>query len=670
MANISSLGVGSGLDVRGLVDQLVAAEREPVENRIARREGAYEAELSAYGALQSALSEFRSSADALSDASDFGTMQASSGDSDAVEVSASAGADPGRYDVQVNTLATSQSLASAGYESQNSVVGGGTLTFRFGDVETDVDGAVSGFTQNEERPVGEVEIDANASLSSVRDAVNDADIGVRASIINDGSGERLVFSADDSGAANGFVVDAQADTDSNLDQPAFNEPATNLTRTRSGQDAELVIDGLTVTRSSNNISDLIDGVTFDLKDTTTTAVDIEISADTAAVRKKIEGFVEAYNTLQQNIEKIAGYDAEMEQGGILQGNSAVRNIDSTLSRVLTAPLDALEGHGVRSLDDLGITTNREGLLEIDDEILDDALENSFDEVGALFGVAGLVEGDGFGYESSRSTTEPGTYDINVSALATQGSITGSTTIEASEGTPLAIVDGNELRFEIDGVRSGVVSLTAGDYDSPEALAAEIQARINGDAALADEGIEVSVGFENGALQIASTRYGSDSLIELTDIDADTAIKLGFTAGAQGEGTDVVGTINGAEAEGFGRYLTALSGPAEGLKVDVDGEKTGDLGSVTFSRGITSGLDDALGSYLDGDGIIAAATDGLQSRIDGLADDRDRLNRRIEQIEARYIAQFSAMDAAVAQMNQTSSFLSQQLSRMPVNSVSD
>lgn len=662
MAGISSLGIGSGIDIRSLVDQLVAAERQPVASRLDRREAQYQAQLSAFGALKSALNDFRTSAEGLSDASDFRVMQASSSNEDAITVSASAAADPARYDVQVKGLAAAQSLASGAYASETAVIGGGTLTFRFGTVETDASGDVSSFTQNAERGVATVEIDPNASLAAVRDAVNDADIGVRASILNDGSGERLVFSANDSGAANGFVVEVEADTGSDLGQLAFNTTASNLTRSRAGEDAELVVDGLAITRPSNEISDLIDGVTLTLKETTETAASLQISQDTAAVRGRIESFVESFNTLQQQISRIAGYDAEAEVGGILQGNAAVRSIQSTLRRLVTTPVDVLQNRAVRSLADLGITTTSEGTLEIDDDALDEALENSFEEVGALFGVTGLVDGDGFRYESSRDATEPGTYAVSVSALATRGAVAGDTALNPSASSPLTIAAGNELQLSIDGTETAVLSLTAGDYESRAELAAEIQARINGDDALREAGIEVSVGFDaGGALTITSTRYGSESSVEITRIDADTGTALGLTAGDRGEGTDVVGTINGAEAEGFGRYLTAQGGPAEGLKLEITGEVTGDLGSVTFSRGITDSLVKALDGYLGTDGLLAASTDGLEASIEDIAGERRDLARRIEQVEARYVAQFTQMDILVAQLNQTSSFLATQLS---------
>lgn len=665
MASISSLGIGSGLDIRNLVDQLVSAERQPVENRLDRRETRIQAELSAFGSLKSALGEFRSRADALSGADAFRSMRADSGNTDAVSVSASAGASAGRFDVRVDALAAAQSTASGAFDSRSSIVGGGTLTFRFGEVTTSEAGAVTGFSQNADRAVATVEIGANASLASVRDAVNEADVGVRASILNDGTGERLVFSARDSGADNGFVVDVDDldgnDTDaSGLSALALSASASNLERTRAGADAALVVDGLAVTRSSNSIDDLIEGVTLDLRETTATAVAVDVRRDTAGVREQIEAFVEGFNQLRSQISDLAGYDAEAEQGGILQGNSAVRTIESNLRRLVTEPLDVLDGRAVRSLADLGITTSREGTLQIDDARLTRALDENFEEVGALFGVTGLVDGDGFRFESSRSATEPGRYGVEVSALATRAAVTGTADFTPSGADPIVIAEGNSLRLRVDGILTGSLTLTAGEYDSRDALAAEIQGRINGDDALREAGIEVAVGFDADRLTLTSARYGSESALAVNQIDAGTGAELGLDTSLSASGTDVAGRIDGRVAEGFGRFLTAQDGRAEGLKLEVDGQRTGVLGEVTFSRGIGERLTQALDSYLGADGVLTASTNGLQSRIEEVASERERLDRRIEQVEARYLAQFSAMDAIVAQLNQTSDFLGRQL----------
>ncbi|PWG62300.1 flagellar filament capping protein FliD [Spiribacter halobius] len=667
MASISSLGVGSGLDIRSLVDQLVAAERAPRENRINSQQQRFETRLSALGQVKSALSDFRGTVRDLSSIDAFQKMKATSSDSDALSVSAESGAETGRYDIGVNRLADAQGAASSAFAARSSAVGSGTLTFRFGEVTTDGTGAVTGFAENTERGAVDIEIPGSANtVEDVRDAVNAAEIGVRASIVNDGSGERLVFSSSETGAANGFVVEAADDDGNNTDNAglsrlAFNTAATNLEQTRAAQDAELTVDGLTITRASNTVDDLFEGVTLTLNGTTETAARVEISENRAAAKKQIQGFVDAYNGLQETLGKLTSYDAETDQAGPLNGDALVRSIQSGLRSTLGQTLGELEGTGLRSLADLGITTTRSGALEVDDARLDAALDENFDAVGALFAPTGLTgNADNVAYESSRSATQAGEYGVNVSALATRGTLTGG---DISGSFPLEITDANDgLRFEIDGVQTAALNLTQGSYADGDALAAEIQSRINGDSNLRDAGISVSVAFNGTGLEITSSRYGSESAVEL--VSADAAGDFGLTVGDRAQGTDVQGTIGGREAEGFGRFLTGLEGPAEGLKLEITGEATGDRGSVIFSTGLMGELDRQISSFIDSDGTLSSSTESLNNRLEGLADDRQRLEDRMDRIERRYTEQFSAMDALVAELNQTSTFLSQQLSGLP------
>lgn len=670
MASISSLGVGSGLDIRSLVDQLVAAERAPRENRINSQQQRFETRLSALGQVKSALSDFRSTVRDLSSIDAFQRMKATSSDSDAIAVSASSDAEPGQFDIGVNQLAAAQSTASAAFSSTTSAVGSGTLTFRFGEVATDVNGTVTGFTENTDRGAVDIGIPAAANtLAEVRDAVNDADIGVRASIVNDGSGERLTFSSVETGAANGFVIEVADDDGSNTDsaglsQLAFNTAATNIEQTRAAQDAALTVDGLSVTRSSNMVEDLIEGVTLTLEGTTESAARVAVSEDRAGAEKQIRGFVDAYNTLQETLGKLTSYDPETDKAGALNGDSLVRGIQSRLRATLGQTLNELEDTGLRSLVDLGITTTRSGSLEIDDARLDAALSENFDAVGALFAPTGLTSNaDNVDYVSSRSASEAGEYGVNVSALATRGSYTGSD-ISASFPDLVIDADNDTLAFEIDGVRTADLNLAQGTYATGDDLAAEIQSRINGDSNLRDAGISVSVAYTNGALEITSSRFGSESTVEVVKTDTNTATELGLSVGAGTAGTDVQGTIGGRDAEGFGRFLTGLEGPAEGLKLEITGETTGDRGTVLFSTGLMGELDRRISSFIDTDGTLTSSTESLNSRLEGLADDRARLEQRMSRIEQRYLEQFSAMDALVAQLNQTSTFLSQQLANLP------
>jgi flagellar hook-associated protein 2 len=281
----------------------------------------------------------------------------------------------------------------------------------------------------------------------------------------------------------------------------------------------------------------------------------------------------------------------------------------------------------------------------------------------LFGQGGLVDGSGFAYESARTETQSGSYAVNVTQLAEQAVIAGGAVTAPGEGSPVTIDDSNdEIELTVNGIATGRVTLTQGAYTSGAALAAELQARINGTEAMRDAGVGIAVEFDAATSQftLRTARYGSEASVEVTFADTATATTFGFSAGQSDTGVDVAGTIGGIEAEGFGRYLTAQSGNPSGLKVEITGSEIGALGQITFSRGVSNLLDRTIETFLRSDGPFSSATRTINGNIEDIGDDRIKLGERLERLEARLVAQFSAMDAMVAQLNQTSNFLSSQL----------
>ena len=269
---LSSPGIGSNLDVNGIVSQLMSIERQPL-TALAKQEASYQAQLSAYGNLKGALSFFQSSVRALSDLSKFQAVTANVSDSTVFTASAGSSAVPGSYSVTATQLAQSQKIVSTGFVNVSDIVGTGTLTFQFGTTS----GAT--FTANSNKPSKAVTIDAaHSSLAGVRDAINAANIGVSATIVNDGSAapNKLVLTSTDSGAANSLKItvadltDASNVDNAGLSQLAYDPAGTlgngkNLSQTVAAQDALLTVDGITgISKASNSITDVIQGVTLNL----------------------------------------------------------------------------------------------------------------------------------------------------------------------------------------------------------------------------------------------------------------------------------------------------------------------------------------------------------------------------------------------------------------------
>ena len=670
---VAATGIGSGLDIEALVTQLVAAERSPIESRLTGKEVTLTAELSAFGSYKGALSLFQSSLTQLNSLSTFSQRLASSSNEDVVDISAGSNAATANYDLSVTQLAKSHSLASGSYSSSSDVVGTGTITIRFGSTDyTSPDPgpeSYNSFTVNPEKGIATIAIDSsNNTLEGLRDAINDADIGVSAAIVNDGSGYRLLLNSGSTGEENSIEISVDDSGDSNdldnigLSALAFNSGATNLSQTVVAQDAIFSINGLSISSSENTASNVIDGVDLTLKDVTGTApVSLNITEDQATVKEAITDFVGAYNSFIETVNNLTSYDAETGQAGALQGDFSARSITNQLRQVLS---NAVEGFGqttFSSLSQIGITTQSDGTLNVDSGDLDTVLANNFDEIVGMFASVGFPSDDNISFVSSSDETAIASHAINISQIATRGQFIG-----AAAAFPLDIDDDNDaFTINVDGVTSGSITLTQGNYANGADLAAELQARINGDSALAGAGANVTVTFNTDHFEITSDRYGSASKVEVLSVDTNTTAGLGLSIAAGTNGVDVAGTIGGVAALGSGQFLTgAVGSAAEGLKLSIQGGVIGDRGTVDFSEGISSQLDGLIANFLKADGALDSRTDGIQDRIEDIEDQREKLDFRMDLLEARYRSQFNALDGLLAQLKTTSDFLTQQLAVLP------
>jgi flagellar hook-associated protein 2 len=674
MATISSPGIGSGLDVNSLVTQLMSVERQPLVE-FDKKEAQFQGVITAYGTIKSALSTFQTAVHSLNDLSKFQAFKATAGDATILSATATSAAVPGIYSVEVKQLASSQKLASKPFTNVTDTVGSGTLTFQFGTY----DGGV--FTANAAKTVQTVSIgNASNSLTGIRDAINAAKIGVSASILNDGNGNKLVLTSNDTGAANSLKITVNGDSDgvngddSGLSQLAY-DPAgalgngKNLTQTVAAQNALLKVDGVdNISKASNAITDVIQGVTLNLSKASAlnTPTTLTVARDTGSVKSSIDAFVKAYNDLNAKFADLTSYDPQTKKAGLLQGDVSVLSTQSQIRRTLGAPIGGFNG-AFTSLTQIGIAFQKDGTLAVDATKLQNAMDNNFNDIAGLFTAIGRPSDSLIKYVSATDKTVPGNYLIGVTTLATQSVLNGATTATLADTngvftSPVTIDASNDnLSVKIDGVNSSAITLAQGTYSSAASLIAEIQSRINGDTALKGAGISVIVTFDGASdrLVLTSSRYGESSAVEVTSVDPNTSASLGLSVATGVGGADVAGTINGEIITGSGRFLTGV-GRAEGLKLEVTGGLTGDRGSVDFSRGYAQQLDALVTRILASDGPIAARTDGVNRSIEDINERREVLNRRLELVEQRYRAQFSSLDGLLTSMRGTSDFLTRQL----------
>ena len=650
MAGISSLGIGSGVLSSDLVDKLVAAERKPAEDRLTLETQKNEALLSAYGKLRSAVTELRLPMRQLS-AADNLTAYSATSSNDSVEVSLdNSKAGRGSYTVEVLALAQAQSLASGTFADKDATtVGEGTITLKSGDASKTI--TIDG---------------TNNTLQGLANEINESGIGVTAGVIDTGDGYRLVMSSEETGTANAISLTVNDDDGNNTDaaglsQFAFNGTTSNLTETVAAKDSQVRINGIDISRSSNNIENVIDGLIFEVKEEGVTSV-IKVERDLGAVADRVQSFVDKFNALQGTIDSLAGYDAEAGRGGILNGDSIVRGIQNDLRNLLTRVVPGLENASVRTLADVGISTNPDtGGLELDREKFEEKLEQNPDDVTALFAEQGRASDSQVEFVRSGTATVPGSYDINITRAATQGSLTGGATL----GSNVSITSANDdITFEVNGGTSVSITLDAGAYATPQDLVDQIQAKLNENDALKAAGTSVAVDLDGtGALRFTSEAFGESSNVSITSIEDGSAYGLAEASGTAGQ--NVAGTIDGKLAEGDGQvlFLGAGRGDASGLQVRVAGTDTGSRGTITFIEGVAERTVNLVTGILGADGAIASRTEGLNQALEEVQQDRLDLEERLTSYRERLVAQFSAADALIAQLNNTRDFVTQQLAAL-------
>lgn len=681
MATITSTGIGSGLDVTGLVKQLMASERQPL-TLLDQKEALIQAKLSAYGSFKSALSSFQSAMSGLSSLSKFQAFSASSADTSLVTTSAAPNAAPGSYGIEVTKLAQANKLVSNPFSNVTDSVGTGTLTFQFGKV------VGTTFTANSAKSSQTVTISAaQNSVSGIRDAVNAANIGVSAAILNDGVGNRLVFTSKDSGENNSLKISVADTSDvSNIDNAGLSQLAydvagglgtgKNLTQSIVGQNAEFKIDGVSISKASNTATDVIQGVTLNLLKTSSAGVatTVNVVRDVETVKTSINTFVKAYNDINKTAKDLTAYNTQTKRGSILQGDSSAVSITSQIRKALNTTLTGLGG-SYTTLSQVGISFQNDGTLLLDSTKLQKAIDTNFNDIAGLFAAQGKSTDSLVSYTSATNNTQAGSYAVSISQLATQGVKTGSATAALADtaGTftsPFVVnADNDTFTVKIDGTQSASISLALGNYATAAALTAEIQSKINGDTALKAAGVNTVVTFDSitDSLTLTSSRYGAASVVEITAVDTTTAGTLGFSLGAGTTGVDVAGTINNAAATAAGRSLTGAIGNAvEGLKLEISGTTTGSRGNVNFSQGYAYQLDKLAAKLLETTGPISTRTKGLDNNIKEIDQRREVLNRRFDEIEKRYRAQFSALDSVLGKLRNTSDFLTQQLAGLSSN----
>ncbi len=369
---LQSPGVGSGLDINSIVTQLVAAERAPAQQRLARNESGIDTKLSALGTLRGALANFRDAVSALRTGPQLLARKAEVSDAGVLRASAASGAAAGTHAVEVIALATAHKLASQAHPAGGAaMVGSGTLTFH-------QDGGSFA-----------VAVAAGTTLAQLREAINAApgNDGVRAGIVQTAEGARLVLTAKTVGSAQAIRItatDPAGGLAALVHDPGVATPMTVLT---PAADAQVRVEGFTVAAAGNTLKDVIEGVTLDLLEAKPgTTVTVTVSEDNAALRERIGKMVSDFNGMAATMARLRAYDPATRNGGPLVGDATLLGIESRLRRELGTAV-AATGASPATLSAIGVRMGADGRLSIDDSKLAAALRDDAQ------GVVRLLAGD-------------------------------------------------------------------------------------------------------------------------------------------------------------------------------------------------------------------------------------------------------------------------------------
>lgn len=375
-------GVGSGIDIDSIVSALVSAQKAPKQSQIDTATTKATTSLSAIGTLKSALEKFQTAMEDLTENSSFTGMTAKSSDEEALTAKVGAGAASGTYVIKTTSIATSSKVATQ-YISTGTTFGAGTFTI----------------TQGSGSPTT-IKVASGATLSDIRDSINSQlkESGITANIISDSEGQRLVLSSTTTGEGTDISLSTTSTALESLKIDGVNTQASDTAGgyvVAPAADAVYSIDGLSMKSSTNEITTAISGVEFTLLEDDSKAT-ITVDTNTDGLKESITSFVDAYNSLMSTIKTLTTVTSGTDDDGNATTTAAALTSDSTVRNIVSGLRNQLisnsgDGGTIKLLSQLGVSTQNDGTLSIDDDDLEAALEKNAASVESFFtGTNGLL----------------------------------------------------------------------------------------------------------------------------------------------------------------------------------------------------------------------------------------------------------------------------------------
>ena len=531
---------GSGLNVTQIVDSLVEAEKAPQESQIQSKIDAKNTAISAIGEIKSALSKLSTSLKTLTGNTSLKVNSPSSAISATISNPSTAVAI--NSTISISSLAKGQTLAFEDYSSSTTLVGAGSLVLERGDWSS------GSFVASPTVSSKNLTVTSTDTLESLKDKINALDYGVTASVLGAGDGTYTLVLKSQDGKENALRITA-TESPSGSGLSSIDNTTTNGSKQKvAGTDASFTVDGITLTRSSNTITDLFTGYNVNLLASTTingtdTPANLTGSVDTSAATTNLQSFVNAVNDARTLLNTKTFRGSASKDAGELSDDPVVKSVQKQLNSLTSNELTGFGANGVY-LSNLGVRTEKDGLLSLNTTVLENELKNNPTSLDAIFNSM-------YSSSSSLLTVSGGTVRAPVAgsyAFTMTAYVSGAFTgLISSDTSPEVTSSNNTIQIAVDGINSGSITVPNAHYTSEAALATAIQTAINADSTLNSAGKSVVVTHSNGSYSITSGSIGSSSSIVVSAIGSnlDSFLKMSGSADTDSISTAQTGTASSA-----------------------------------------------------------------------------------------------------------------------------
>ncbi len=661
-------GIISGLDTSTIISEMVSIAQQP-ENQLQTQVSTLQTQLSAWQSFNTQLLALQTSASAISSPVSFNANTVTSSDQNVITGTADSTATAGTYYVTVSNTAQSEQLSSQGFANTTDAIGTGNVNISFANGKS--------FS---------VTLNSNTdTLAGLCDAINNANGGVNAEIVNTGNQSdpyQLLLTSKQTGTAYAMTVDTSGLSGGTA--PVINQVV------QAASDANLQLGTgsgqISITKSSNTIDDVIPGITLNLASADKNqTVTLQVQPDTSTMEQSIQSFVTQYNSVADYINQQFTYTPPGASSSTssttttteppLFGSFDLQTVQNQLVTALNAKAPGLTG-SVQSLADVGIGWNQSGELTLNTGQLQQALQSNPDAVSALFSTGFTSSSPDISYVSNTASTQPSPtagYTVDVTQTAAESSITAG----VAQSAPL-------VQSEVLTLNSSTIVLQQGWSQQQVIDAINKDTQYTGVTASATGADGTGTG---NYLTLTQTGYGSDNHVQVqSDVSSSAGgTGLGTTpvtetspAGESDSGTGVVGrvmigTINGVQATSDGQYLTAQAGTngantANGLELKITATAPFSA-TVNFTKGVAAQAADALSQATGVSGSVNTAEKSVNSQISDLNKQITNWNTYISNYQNQITTEFNNMETALGKLESQGEAITQLLGSLYNNSSS-